>query len=130
MDRETRSTRRLLTIAAGCRTSAAATVWLAAGACARVRPGSVCGLRSGRNEGCLMLHVTCDLCGKKLHPGQDSHFVVKVEVFAAQDPAGLTEDDLDEDHMEAFSEMLRAMEDEDKAEHVSAAAQQMRFDLC
>ena len=42
-----------------------------------------------------MLHVTCDLCGKKLHPGEDPHFVVKVEVFAAHDPAGLTEDDLD-----------------------------------
>ena len=58
-----------------------------------------------------MLHVTCDLCGKKLHPGEDPHFVVKVEVFAAHDPAGLTEDDLDEDHMEAFSEMLRELEE-------------------
>ena len=77
-----------------------------------------------------MLHVTCDLCGKKLHPGNDPHFVVKVEVFAAHDPAGLTEDDLDEDHMEAFCEMLREMEEEAKAEHSSPAAQQLRFDLC
>ena len=76
-----------------------------------------------------MLHVTCDLCGKELHPGTDPHFVVKVEVFAAHDPAGLTEDDLDEDHMEAFSEMLREMEDS-KTEHVPPASQQLRFDLC
>ena len=76
-----------------------------------------------------MLHVTCDLCGKELCPGQDQRFVVKVEVFAAHDPAGLTEDDLDEDHMEAFSELLREME-EAKAEHVSPAAQHLRYDLC
>src|SRR5437764_951876 len=77
-----------------------------------------------------MLHVTCDLCGKKLYPGNDPHFVVKVEVFAAHDPAGLTEDDLDEDHMEAFCELLRELEQEVTTEHISPTAQQLRFDLC
>ena len=58
-----------------------------------------------------MLHVTCDLCGKELRPGDDNRYVIRMEVFAAQDPAKLTEADLDEDHMEAVSQLLREMED-------------------
>ena len=58
-----------------------------------------------------MLHVTCDLCGKKIRPGEDHHFVVKIEVFAAHDPAEITEADLDEDHMEAVGQLLRDMEE-------------------
>ena len=58
-----------------------------------------------------MLHVTCDLCGKELCPGHDQRFVVKVEVFAAHEPAKITEADLDDDHMEAVSELLREMEE-------------------
>ena len=34
-----------------------------------------------------MLHVTCDLCGKELRPGDDHRYVVKIDVFAAHDPA-------------------------------------------
>ncbi len=41
-----------------------------------------------------MLHVTCDLCGKELQASED-HYIVKIEVFAAHDPAGITEADLD-----------------------------------
>lgn len=79
-----------------------------------------------------MLHVTCDLCGKELCPGQDERFVVKVEVFAAHDPAKITEADLDDDHMEAVSELLREMEDN---EHEDADLSQpvyrnFRYDLC
>ncbi len=78
-----------------------------------------------------MLHVTCDLCGKVLIPGDDQHFVVKVEVFAAQDPAEITEADLDDDHMEAVSELLREMEDsltdDDGLEQLT---QHYRYDLC
>ena len=77
-----------------------------------------------------MMHVTCDLCGKELRPGEDLHFIVKVEVFAPHDPAELTEDDLDEDHMEAFGEMLREMEDTEESKPVPPACQQLRFDLC
>jgi hypothetical protein len=76
-----------------------------------------------------MLHVTCDLCGKELRPGEDQHFVVKVEVFAAHDPAGLTEDDLDEDHLEAFGALLREME-ENETEHIPPTCQHLRYDLC
>jgi len=77
-----------------------------------------------------MMHITCDCCGKELRPGGDHHFVVKVEVFAAHEPAELTEADLDEDHMEAFGEMLREMEESPTTDPVPPACQQLRYDLC
>jgi hypothetical protein len=78
-----------------------------------------------------MLHVTCDLCGTQLRPGEDHHYVVKIEVFAAQDPAEITEADLDEDHMEAVSELLREMEDNlDDADLTEPAHKHFRYDLC
>jgi hypothetical protein len=77
-----------------------------------------------------MLHVTCDVCGKKLHAGEDHRFVVKIEAFAAQDPAEITEADLDEDHMEAVSELLRDMEDNPDEVEVAPAHKTFRYDLC
>jgi hypothetical protein len=74
-----------------------------------------------------MLHVTCDLCGKQLRAGED-HYVVKIEVFAGHDPAELTEADLEEDHMEAVSQLLREMEEADDA--VEPACRHLRYDLC
>ncbi len=79
-----------------------------------------------------MLHVTCDLCGKEIQPGDDHHYVVKIEVFTADNPAEITEADLDEDHMEAVSELIREMEEglvEDDGLD-ETATQQMRYDLC
>src|SRR5262245_36872190 len=78
-----------------------------------------------------MLHVTCDLCGKELRPGDDHRYVVKVEVFPAGDPAELTEADLDEDHMEAVSQLLREM-DENLADPdmLESSPKRFRYDLC
>jgi hypothetical protein len=76
-----------------------------------------------------MLHVTCDLCGKELRPGQD-HYVVKIEVFARHDPAQLLEEDLEEDHMEAVSALLRELDDEQVADGIEPARQRFRYDLC
>ena len=76
-----------------------------------------------------MLHITCDLCGKELRAGQD-HYVVKIEVFAKHDPAQLTEADLEEDHMEAVSQLLRELDDEEVAEVIEPARHNLRYDLC
>jgi hypothetical protein len=76
-----------------------------------------------------MLHITCDLCGKGIKSG-DNHYVVKIEVFPAHDPAELTEADFDEDHMEAISQMLQEMEDTDNSVPVEPVSQHMRYDLC
>src|SRR5437868_6269532 len=85
------------------------------------------GLREGQSS---MLHVTCDLCGKQLQAGEDHHYVVKIEAFAAQDPAELTEADLEEDHMEAVSELLRDMEDNPAEAELAPAHKNFRYDLC
>ena len=78
-----------------------------------------------------MLHVTCDLCGKELHPGDDHRYVVKIEVYAAHDPAEITEADLDDDHMEAVSQLLReADEDFTEPEDLTSPYKNFRYDLC
>jgi hypothetical protein len=76
-----------------------------------------------------MLRVTCDGCGKELHPGHD-HYVVKIEVFAAHDPTELTEEDLEEDHLEAVAEMIRHAEESDEPDALEPATRHLRYDLC
>jgi hypothetical protein len=76
-----------------------------------------------------MLRVICDCCGKELSHGED-HYVVRIEVFATQDPAQLTEADLDEDHLEAVGEMLRELEEAEVSEAIEPATRQFRYDLC
>ena len=76
-----------------------------------------------------MVHITCDLCGKELGTGAD-HFVVKIEVFAAHDPAEITEADLELDHMEAVGEMLQEMEDLADADAIEPASNDFCYDLC
>ena len=77
-----------------------------------------------------MVHVTCDLCGKELRPGEAEHFVVKIEAFAAEDPAELTDADLEEDHLEAIGEILRELEENDGELDLPAATRRFRYDLC
>src|ERR1700682_4479325 len=78
-----------------------------------------------------MLLITCDLCGKQVSTEENPRYVVKIEVFAAHDPAEITEADLDEDHMEAVSQLLHDME-EGVADPALAepAFQHFRYDLC
>jgi hypothetical protein len=76
-----------------------------------------------------MLHFTCDGCGKKLRAGEDRH-VVKIEVFAASSPGALTEADLEEDHMEEVSQLLRDMEVMDDVEMPDSSPRHRRYDLC
>jgi hypothetical protein len=76
-----------------------------------------------------MLHFTCDLCGKELHPGDDHRYVVKIEAYPARDPAELTEADLDEDHMEAVSQLLQETENGLDA-GLDETRKNFRYDLC
>jgi hypothetical protein len=76
-----------------------------------------------------MLHFTCDLCGKPMSATGDRRYVVKIEVFAAHDPAELTEADLDDDHLDEVSQLLEEMGDEPDAE-LPPAAQKLQYDLC
>ena len=78
-----------------------------------------------------MLHFSCDICGKDLSPEGASRYVVKMEAFAATDPAQLTDDDLDTDHVEEMAQLLNEIEDGEADEpEVLPACKKMRFDLC
>ncbi len=77
-----------------------------------------------------MLHFSCDLCGKDLRPGEDQRYVVKIEAHAAHDPAEITEEDLDQDHMEAVSQLLRDSEDAGAEAEIENARKGFRYDLC
>ena len=75
-----------------------------------------------------MLHYTCDQCGKELHSTEDQRYVVKMEACAAHDPTEITDADLDEDHMEAVSQLLQD-EDENLDDELIAPNKNFRFDL-
>jgi hypothetical protein len=77
-----------------------------------------------------MIYVRCDLCGKQMQAGSDHSYVVKIEVFPLRDPAELTEADLDEDHLEAVSQMLRDVEDESECGSLEPPEKKFRYDLC
>src|SRR5947207_15811155 len=103
------------------------------GACVTDRtrtPEDRAGRQASSQEGWeYMLRVTCDGCGKELRPGEDHH-VVKIEVFAKHDPTELTEADLDRDHMEAVSELLREIEETEEAIDLEPPSRHLRYDLC
>jgi hypothetical protein len=78
-----------------------------------------------------MLHFSCDICGKDLTPEGAARFVVKMEAFAAKDPAQLTDDDLDSDHVEEMAQLLTEIEDgEVDAPELLPTCKKLRFDLC
>jgi hypothetical protein len=78
-----------------------------------------------------MLHFSCDICGKDLSPEGAARFVVKMEAFAATDPAQLTDDDLDADHVEEMAQLLNEIEDgEADAPDLLPTCKKLRFDLC
>ncbi len=77
-----------------------------------------------------MVHFSCDLCGKELTHTRESRYVVKMAIYAGFDPNEITEDDLDEDHMEAIAELLQS-EDGVRPEDVEVQQYKgFRFDLC
>ncbi len=76
-----------------------------------------------------MLHFSCDICGKDL-PDEAARYVVKMEAFAATDPAQLTEDDLNADHVEEMAQILSEMEDGEEGPELLPTCKKLRFDLC
>jgi hypothetical protein len=76
-----------------------------------------------------MVHFTCDLCGKELCDGED-RFVVKIEVFAAGEPAEINEGDLDADNLEVVAQQLQEMDEDADGRPVEPATRNYRFDLC
>ena len=75
-----------------------------------------------------MVHYTCDLCAKEL--ADEARYVVRMEAFAAHDPAELTEEDLEVDHMEAVSQLIQEMEETGAAPDLTPTTKKFRHDLC
>jgi len=77
-----------------------------------------------------MVHFTCDLCGKELTATGEPRYVVKIEAYPGFDPNQITEDDLDDDHMEAVSQLLRRDEGLSAEELEAQDRKGFKFDLC
>lgn len=78
-----------------------------------------------------MLHFSCDICGKDLSPESAARYVVKMEAYAATDPAELTEEDTDTDHVEAMARLLDEQEElGDDGPAPLPAGKKLQFDLC
>jgi len=79
-----------------------------------------------------MVHFTCDLCGKDITSSGEDRFVVKMEAFPGFDPNEIKEEDLDDDPMEAVSELLESGEGFAHREQAEDACRRtgFRFDLC
>ena len=77
-----------------------------------------------------MVHFTCDLCGKDLSASEERRFVVKIAAYAGFDPNEITNEDLDEDHMEAVAKLLQRDEGHSSSEFDDEAFKGFRFDLC
>lgn len=76
-----------------------------------------------------MVHFTCDLCGKDLTASGAPRYVVKIAAYAGYDPTHISEEDLDEDHMEAISDLLQR--EDCHAEDADAPLYKgFRYDLC
>jgi hypothetical protein len=79
-----------------------------------------------------MVHFTCDLCGRDMTASGDPRYVVKIEAYAGFDPNEITERDLDDDPMEAVSEILQRDESASSSSDdlTPPVHKGFRFDLC
>lgn len=73
-----------------------------------------------------MLHFSCDLCGQPL---EDRRYVVRLEIFPAFDPEGISEEDLDADHLQEVADEIHEME-MTGVELDDGSSKTYRFDLC
>jgi hypothetical protein len=77
-----------------------------------------------------MMHFSCDQCGKEMRGNRDPRYVIKIEARAAHEPAELTDEDLDDDHMEMLSEMLRDVSEGEESAHLLPPRREFRYDFC
>jgi hypothetical protein len=77
-----------------------------------------------------MIRYSCDLCRRELDPQDDLRYVVKMEVFAAFDPASVDGEEDDRDHLEEINDILERLDDSADEQVGDDVYQQLRFDLC
>ncbi len=77
-----------------------------------------------------MIRYSCDLCKRDLDPEDDLRYVVKMEIYAAFDPAAVHDEDDDCDHLQEIQDILENLDDADDDQIGADVYQQLRFDLC
>lgn len=81
-----------------------------------------------------MLHYSCDVCKRPIHPHADVRHVVKIEVFAAieddQDCGCHDEATADADHLDEMQDLLERLDDAAEDDARDDETRSMRFDLC
>ena len=83
--------------------------------------------QTSQKVGCIMMHISCDGCGKNLTDAGMDHFVVQIEAFAKPNPSDSHDDDMLVDHLEEMSELLNAEVDELEP---TPPYTKLRYDLC
>ncbi len=76
-----------------------------------------------------MIHYSCDCC-KRTFDSEDLRYVVKMEIYAAFDPAAMDEADDDRDHLQEIQEILQRSADIADPQIGDDVYEQLRFDLC
>ncbi len=76
----------------------------------------------------MMIHYSCDLCGKDLPPGS-ARYTVRIEVFAAAEADSVQADLLNKPD-EVIQQMLEKMEQMSLKEIEDGNYRIFRFDLC
>jgi uncharacterized protein YlaI len=78
-----------------------------------------------------MIHYSCDFCHRRLEPGQDQRYVVRIEVYPALEPLEEHSADEDRDHLLEIHESLERAGDQDLgAQDEFESCRELRFDLC
>ena len=83
--------------------------------------------QTSQKVGCIMMHISCDGCGKDLTEHVAEHFVVKIETYAKYNPAD-TDDELLTDHLDEMNDLLNATTADDGEPPPSY--KKFRYDLC
>ena len=73
-----------------------------------------------------MIHFTCDLCKQEID-SDDLRYVVKLEIFAAMDPAECEDSDDDRDHLLEVQDLLEGLNDDQVGDDLY---KQTQYDLC
>lgn len=76
-----------------------------------------------------MIHYTCDCCKRRIDAADELRYIVRLEVYAALDPAEDEADD-DRDHLQEIQEVLERLDDTREEEVCNEVYHQKRFDLC
>lgn len=71
-----------------------------------VQNGSLRNFAAGKVS---MIHYSCDCCKRALD-SEDLRYVVKMEVYAAIDPASMDDVDDDRDHLQEIQGILQALQ--------------------